>query len=428
MIEKRETDTHEAEGEMVQASVEEVVPQSATSRILLPSLDPKPESPMLMRAIYPLGVSRRGWQRTLFYSLFIFAVCFFFWRVQGVLPPFLFAIFLAALLDPTLRYMESKGRGRVQSILLIYLLGLLGVIIIVILVFPAAKNQIEELSQNFNSYSDSVRKSANLWIGSHKDILKLFGIRQNNLDAIVNSSSSPIQGKISEALGSVTAFVQGLPSQAIWLILPVISFFMMKDYPDMRARAIALFPQRMHGSIDAMTTEIVDVFSAYIQGLTKICSLYGVIIFCILSVLGLRYALFLGILAGIFYVIPLIGPYIVAIAAAILAYLEPHIVLFAIHIPQNSFVFAVIVALSIVVTQISFDQVVYPRIVGGSVGLHPVISIFALLCGANLLGIVGMVIAVPFAGALQILLKYLFPQLARPAPSHLLKVPSTGGS
>ena len=398
---------------------------SATSRFLLPAPEPIPESPMLMRAIYPLGVSRRGWQRTLFYSIFILAVCFFVWRVQSVLPPFLFAIFLAALLDPTLRYMESKGRSRVQSILLIYLLGLLGVIIVVILVFPAARNQIEDLSQNFNAYSDSVRKSANLWIFTHKNFLKFFGIQQNNFDAIINSSSSPIQGKIAEALGGVTAFVQGLPSQAIWLILPVISFFIMQDYPTIRARTIALFPAKMHNSIDEVTKEIVDVFSAYIQGLTKICSLYGVIIFIILWILGLKYALFLGILAGIFYVIPLIGPYIVALAAAILAYIEPHTVLFAIHVSPNSFVFALIVALAIVVTQISFDQIVYPRIVGGSVGLHPVISIFALLCGANLLGIVGMIIAVPFAGSLQILLKYLFPQIARSAPEHLLKPKAT---
>ena len=393
---------------------------SVTSRILTRIHEEVPEPPLQMRATYPLGISRRGWQRSLFYLIISAAVLFFFWRVQSVLPPFIFAFVLAALIDPTLRYMEKKGRPRVQSILTLYLLGLLLVVIAVLLIFPAAQNQIEELSSNFNSYSSVVKKSANLWLSSHINVLKFFGIKQNSVDTLLNSSSSPVQGKISEALGGITSFLQGLPSQAIWLILPVISFFIMKDFQEIRARLIALFPRRMYAPIDEMTKEIVEVFSSYLQGLTKICSLFGVIVFFALWALGVRYALFLGILAGVFYVIPLIGPYIVAAGAGILAYLEPHTALFIIKIPAASFSFAILIALTVVVIQISFDQVVYPRIVGGSVGLHPVISIFALLCGATLFGILGMILAVPVAGAIQILLTRIFPQLIRPAPTTLL--------
>ena len=70
-----------------------------------------------------------------------------------------------------------------------------------------------------------------------------------------------------------------------------------------------------------------------------------------------------------------------------------------------------------------FDQLLYPRVVGGSVGLHPVVSIFALLSGATLFGIVGMILAVPVAASIQILLTYFFPKLAHPPPAQLMKEP-----
>src|SRR5438105_6891414 len=103
-----------------------------------------------------------------------------------------------------------------------------------------------------------------------------------------------------------------------------------------------------------------------------------------MTALGHKYALFLGLMAGAFYVVPLLGPWIVAVTAGLLAYAEPHRVLFFIQVPANSFAFAVLVAFSIVAAQMVFDQIIYPRVVGGSVGLHPVVSIFALLSGATL--------------------------------------------
>ena len=198
-LERRKSENADAKSasSLAPASAESM---SVTSRILTRIHEEVPEPPLQMRATYPLGVSRRGWQRTLFYLIISAIVLVFFWRVQSVLPPFLFAFVLAALIDPTLRYMEKKGRPRVQSILTLYLLGLLLVVIAVLLIFPAAQNQIEELSANFNSYSTVVKKSANLWLSSHNGVLKFFGIKQNSVDSLLNSNSSPVQGKISEAL------------------------------------------------------------------------------------------------------------------------------------------------------------------------------------------------------------------------------------
>ncbi|HLJ67308.1 MAG TPA: AI-2E family transporter [Chloroflexota bacterium] len=391
---------------------------------LLAPLEPEPRPPMMMRAVYPFGLSLRGWRRIIVTGLFVLLALAFLWRVQAILPPFIVAFFLAALLDPTVRYLERHRRSRVQAVLTIYLLGLLCVVLTASLVVPAASRQIEELSGNANTYYNFVRTSSDAWMARNAKLLRFFGIRQRTLNDLVTQKSGPIQAQITEAIGTVTAIVQGIASQAIWLIIiPVATFFVLRDYTSIRARVIALFPARHHAVIDEVSRDIVDVFSAYIQGLAKICSLYGAVVFLILWLLGHKYALFLGLMAGAFYVVPLIGPWIVAVTAGLLAYGDPHRALFFAHVPSNSIAYAAIVVLCIVVTQTLFDQLLYPRVVGGSVGLHPVVSIFALLAGATMFGIVGMVLAVPVAGSIQIVLTYFFPRLAQPPPPELLHDP-----
>jgi len=387
-------------------------------------LEPEPRPPMMMRAVYPFGLSLRGWRRILLIGVFILLSILFLWHVQAILPPFIIAVFLAAMLDPIVRYLEKHGKSRVQAVLTIYLLGLLLIVLVVALVVPAATRQIEELTGNANTYYLFVRKTGDSWMAHNAPLLRFFGIRQHTFISLVSQKPGPLQDKITEAFNTLTAFLQAIASQAIWLIIiPVATFFVLRDYTALRARLIALFPARLHAEIDEVSRDIVDVFSAYIQGLTKICSLYGGLVFLMLWLLGHKYALFLGLMAGAFYVVPLIGPWIVALTAGLLAYSDPHIALFFIHVPGNSLAFALMVAMCIVVAQMLFDQLLYPRIVGGSVGLHPVVSIFALMSGATLFGIVGMVVAVPVAGSIQILLNYFFPKMAQPPPAHLMHEP-----
>lgn len=380
--------------------------------------EPEPLSPMLMRAVYPLGISRRDWRRILVYSLLAMLAMAFLVRVQAILPPFLIAFFIAALLDPTVQYLERHGRSRVQSVLTLYLLGFLVLVLLTVIVVPRATRQIEELTSNASSYYTFVQHGVDRWMAKNMKALSFLGIRQKNFNALVNQRSGPIQERITEAINSLTGFLQGMASQAIWLIvIPVATFFFMRDYPLIRARAIALFPSAMQPEVDKVSRGIGDVFSCYIQGLAKICSLYGIAVFILLTATGQRYALFLGLLAGAFYVVPMIGPWIVAVFAGILSYSEDHRALLFFTVQSNSLPFAVLVAASVVVVQMVFDQLIYPRLVGGSVGLHPLVSIFALLAGATLFGILGMVIAVPVAGSIQILLTHFFPRIARPRTS-----------
>lgn len=382
-----------------------------------------PKSPSHER-VSPAPASPRTGNRRLALALFAVVTLLFLWVVAPILPPFIIAFVLAALLDPTVRFLEGRGRSRMRAILTLYALGAALFILIAIVLVPHVIAQIQGLTRNFNNYSAQINDSANSMLQHFSPLLDKFGIKQKSLQDLVQKSG-PVQAAIAAALGGLTLFLQSIMSRIFWLIIiPLSTFFILRDYPTIRARIIFLFPEAYQDRIDEMSREIIEVFGAYLRGLAKICGLFALVAFVLFSLLGVRYALFLGLVAGAFYAVPYVGQLFNAVATGTVAYLmEQHTVLFFFHPGSNSMGYALTVALCAILLQNIFDQIVYPRVVGGSVGLHPVVSIFALMAGATLFSIWGMLIAVPVAASIQILLTSFFPKLIQPPPERLLEAP-----
>jgi predicted PurR-regulated permease PerM len=387
-----------------------------------PSPPADPLGGMTERAAYSNGWTRRDLRRSLALAIAAVVALVFLVQVDAILPPFVISFALAALLDPTIRYFQRHGHSRARAIFTVYLTGFTFVFAFAWFVIPAVTNQVEDISGNFSVYSADVQNAADGWMATHRDMLQKAGIRQRRLRDFVEQQFGPIQARVAAALGGLSLFLGGAATKILWLIIiPIATFFLMRDYPLLRARIIAFFPDDYHDQIDTMSREIVDVFGAYIRGLARICALYSVVAILLFTLLGLKYALFLGLAAGLFYAVPYVGQIITAAACAIVAYTMPaHAVFFVFHIDAHSQGYALMVVILAIVAQNVFDQILYPRIVGGSVGLHPVVSIFALMAGATLFGVWGMLMAVPVAASIQILLVFFFPSLKQAPPSRLL--------
>jgi predicted PurR-regulated permease PerM len=385
--------------------------------------DYAPQTGLAGRAVYPLGLSRVDIQRIIGLAVALAIIGYFLYVIQDVLPPFVIAFALAALLDPWLRRAERKGTPRWRATLLLYLSTFVIVLFLAVTVVPKIVTEIRDFSNNFNSYYNTVQARANQFLLDNSHWLKRFGVTQTKLSDIINQNSGPIKATFTTILTGITGFVTGIASHAIWfIIIPISGFFFMRDFPFLRARIIALFPEPFHQRIDKVSNEVVDVFSSYVRGLGKICLLYAVTASIVFWILGLRYFLFLGLLAGLFYAVPIAGQFVTATVSGAVAYtMDAHNALFFIHVPSNSVGYAVLAIVSVVVMNNIFDQLIYPRVVGGSVGLHPVTAIFALAAGATLLGVWGMVLAVPVAASIQIILMYSFPKLRQPAPAELVR-------
>ncbi len=372
---------------------------------------------MAAQANFLFGWTNSSLRRALSVTLSVTLLLGFLWYVQSILPPFIIAFFLAALVDPSLRHLEKHGswlKTRTQGIVVFYLLAIAFIVTSGIVIVPLAVSQVQEISTNLGSYYSGIQASANHYMLLHKHLLVMMGVKQTNINQVINDRSGPVQHAIDVFLNGLRSTANWGVAHFLWLvIIPVAGFFLMRDYPDIRARIIALFPKTKRAQIDRLSYDILDVFTAYLRGLTKICMLYSLIAFCLFEVLDVQYAVFLGLLAGLFYAVPYVGNLITAASAGAIAYLNPHSSFLGFSVPAHSLGYSVLVVASCIsLANVVFDNIVYPRIVGGSVGLHPVVSIFSLAAGATLFGVWGMLLATPVAASIKIIVFYCYPRLA----------------
>jgi predicted PurR-regulated permease PerM len=368
---------------------------------------------------------QRDGQRRIIAGAAAAVAIWFLYQVRDILPPFIAAALLAALLDPTVRHIEHHGRSRIRAVLILFAFFISMFVLVVVVVGPRVAEEVQDVSSNTGVYYRHVEDTANRFLSKNAGLLSKAGIKENRLNTLVNDHWGPVEQKINQMLGSLSGFLQNAAGKAIWLIIiPVATFFLLRDYPMIRAKTISLFPEEAQNRIDAVSREIVDVFIAYLRGLAKLCIVYAIASYFVFLLLGLNYALFIAIIAGLFYMIPYLGPFLTAGAVGVVAYsMDAHTALGFWHVGANSLIYAIaVICIQIGVNQI-FDQIVFPRIVGESVGLHPVVTLFALMAGYSVMSVWGMLLAVPVAASVQIILTYCFPRVSQPPPARLLAEP-----
>ena len=144
------------------------------------------------------------------------------------------------------------------------------------------------------------------------------------------------------------------------------------------------------------------VFGRYVRGMLTVALIFSFVSSIMLSIFGLNYALVFGVLSGLFYLVPYVGVAALAIAVIITALVQSggemsYSLLLGGYIFVQSFII--------------FDLLITPRIVGKSVGVHPVLTLFALSLGAKFFGVVGMILAVPIVAAIQVAIGQFYPQI-----------------
>jgi predicted PurR-regulated permease PerM len=208
-------------------------------------------------------------------------------------------------------------------------------------------------------------------------------------------------GKIFGSLGSIAI---------LFIVLPLITLWLMLEMNPLRARCLMLVPPVYRRDVIEIASSINVLLGRYVRGQMIVCSLFGVlctIAFSILSqIYGMGYPLVLGVMAACIYIVPYLGMATIAFSAGLTAYFTA---------TQPALCAALAVG-CVILFNLVIDYGITPRIVGKGVGLHPLMVIFALLSGAQLGGIPGMVLAVPFFASLRVILIYLFPQLTAPIP------------
>jgi predicted PurR-regulated permease PerM len=212
-----------------------------------------------------------------------------------------------------------------------------------------------------------------------------------------------VEGLVDQASSGAVGFVQKdlLPRAAAWLLnlpwlilVPIFAFFFLKDAELFRQRALKLFlERRLRWRGDLFFEEVSRSLAAYIRALVAGCLVVATLCTVGFLAIGIPYPLLFGVAAGLFEFLPLVGPFVLAVLVVAVAGMQ-------------SLSKALLVAGFLLLLRIAEDYVIYPRLVGRELPLHPMAVILAILCGAELGGVAGVFLAVPTLAILTVAFRH----------------------
>ena len=330
------------------------------------------------------------------------------YRLTSVLLLLVLAVFFAYLVAPLVRVLRrpisARGRRFVLPLPLaigvIYLAIFGSIAVTVLLLLPVLIREVAELAKEAPSYLARAQDQWRVWQAGYQ-IRVLPGEVREAVDQAVHQGVAA--GEIyvtSDLLPRIGGALTSLP----WLILvPILAFFLLRDARRMCDVALKVLPRGRHRSRGiAFLGEINETLAAYIRAQVTACLLIGVVCTAGFLVMGVPYAVVLGVAAGALEFIPLAGPLSIGLLAVGFA---------AFHSPA----LAIGVLLFLLVLRTVQDYVVYPKIVGPGTHMHPLAVILAILCGAAVGGLIGVFLAIPVVAVLTVTYRHYREHMAAQA-------------
>lgn len=296
---------------------------------------------------------------------------------KDVLWPFALAVLLVYLLSPLVDYLEERKLPRVLATLLVYLLLLLIFILVILVIIPGVVNTFEEISTKLPGYVDRIAK----YMGFIERQYTKLGLPWEWKE-LTNQIVQGIENLIRQGVSNIAGIFSGI---FLFILSLIVSFYLLKDARQIRQALINYMPASYRSQISEFLTDVDRILGGYIRGQLLVAIVVGACIGTGLFLLGIKYAFVLGVIAGIFNVIPYLGPVIAIIPAFFLTLLRD---------PFSAWVFLWIILLFIGVNQAE-ALFLSPHILGREVRLHPVAVIFAIIIGGAALGMIGVLLAIP---------------------------------
>lgn len=327
--------------------------------------------------------------------LVVAAVLWITYKLTAVLLLLVLSIFFAYLVAPLVDLVEQPLKlgskiiriPRGVAIGIVYVVLFVGGGVAVYFLAPQLAAQFPEFKQQAVAYYKTI-------VGTTDRVNEYFkGHRMpEGVVKAVNDTFLGVIARGGEVVGVAAEKMLGLIIFLPWLVLiPILSFFLLKDADSFRRSALAMLPRgRLRWRGDEFFEDINHTLAAYIRAQLTACFIIGAVCSIGFWLIGLPSPLVLGLIAGVLEFVPLVGPLVVAILVAILALLH------------SGFGMTFVVLLFLGVLRVVHDYVVYPKIIGQGIHLHPLAVILAILAGAEIAGVAGIFLAIPVIAILTV--------------------------
>ncbi len=312
------------------------------------------------------------------------------WFMGDVLLPFVLGGAIAYFLDPVADRLQRLGVSRVMAVALIAVVAILIFVVMALLVVPTL---VEQTINLFEIAPDLVRRFTGVLTERFPSLLEEGSTLRTSLNTVGATIQERGGALLETALASAASIINVI---MLFVIVPVVAVYMLLDWDRMVAQIDSMLPRDHAPVIRKLARDIDTTMSSFLRGMGTVCLILGTYYAIALMLVGLQFGLVIGFVAGLVTFIPYLGALIGGLLAIGLALFQF----------WGDWVSIGIVAGIFVLGQVVEGNFLTPRLVGSSVGLHPVWLLLALAIFGTLFGFVGLLVAVPVAAALGVVARF----------------------
>jgi len=316
--------------------------------------------------------------------------------IKQVLAPVFVALAIAYVGDPLIDWFEKHKISRTLGIVILLTVFALGLVGFGYYLIPRLVTEISSLAQDMPKYWDTFYKRVQPFIEGHEAEVKVWtekGIAwaEENAGMLASNISAAVLTSF-RSIGSFFANMLGL------LIIPVLAFYFLRDFDIMTEKAKQLIPIKRRELAISLLTDLHVALSNFIKGQLLVALILSVIYSIGLLIAGCPAAILIGLIAGFANLIPYLGIALGLVPAVLLTYLAPDAQMWQVIFAASTFL----------VGQMLEGMLITPKVVGESVGLHPVVVMVGIMIGGTYFGLMGMILALPATAVVMVLLRRSF--------------------
>ncbi|MCM2442135.1 AI-2E family transporter [Agrobacterium vitis] len=339
------------------------------------------------------------WRQVLFGIGTLAVVIAFLLTFSSILLPFVAGMALAYFLDPVADRLERLGLSRMMATVLILVSFVVIFVLSLVIIIPVLVTQLNDFITNIPDYVSQLQaliaKSNASWVPKW-------------LNGQVSTQMAAIKGNFSRYLAEGAGFIGTLLSQlwnsgkalldiiSLLVVTPVVAFYLLLDWDRMMDKLDSLIPRNQVGAVREIAREMNRTIAGFVRGQGSLCLILGIYYAVGLSLIGLNFGLLIGFFTGMISFIPYVGSSVGLILALGMAAVQF----------WPDYLWVVITGVFFFTGQFLEGNVLQPKLVGSSVGLHPVWLMFAMFAFGSLFGFLGVLVAVPCAAAVGVLVRF----------------------
>ncbi|MBW8319855.1 MAG: AI-2E family transporter [Rhizobium sp.] len=341
-------------------------------------------------------ISGSGLRRqVLFWALALLVFVFFLMTFRTILLPFIAGMALAYFLDPVADRLERLGLSRMWATVVILVTFIVVFVLSLMIIIPILANQLNEFIQHIPGYITQLQTYITTtnaawlpgWLSTQTDTLK------ENFSKYLSEGVGFLGTLLAQIWNSGKALVD---IASLLVVTPVVAFYLLLDWDRMIAKVDSWIPRGHVATVREIAAELDSTIAGFVRGQGSLCLFLGIYYAVGLSLIGLNFGLLIGFLTGLVSFIPYVGSTVGLVLAAGVAVVQF----------WPDYVHLIIVVVFFFSGQFIEGNILQPKWVGKSVGLHPVWLMFALFAFGALFGFVGVLIAVPAAASVGVLVRF----------------------